>query len=53
MCLQCVDMWRQRDVPLTTPEDLDVHKYARHLERSKLTMDNTPVSITVVILSIS
>lgn len=41
---QSVDVWRQRDVKLTTPESsIDVQKYAKKRDKSKLTMDNTPV----------
>ncbi|KAI0216259.1 hypothetical protein LSAT2_031703 [Lamellibrachia satsuma] len=41
----CVDMWRQRDVELIVPETIEVEKYAKALEKPKLTLDNTPVTV--------
>ncbi|KAK2153312.1 hypothetical protein LSH36_301g03046 [Paralvinella palmiformis] len=41
----CVDMWRQRDVHLNMPENIEVEKYAKLLEKPKVINDNTPIVV--------
>lgn len=45
-------MWRQQDVALTTPDQIDVLKYAKQIEKTKLTMDNTPVRFAFTFLDV-
>ena len=37
-------MWKQKDVELTQPDEIEVEKYAKVLDKPKMTIDNTPVS---------
>ncbi|XP_064634340.1 transcription factor SPT20 homolog isoform X1 [Lineus longissimus] len=46
----CVDMWRQRNVHLTPPENIEIEQYAKALERPKATIDFTPVMVEEFIL---
>ncbi|XP_013392262.1 transcription factor SPT20 homolog [Lingula anatina] len=46
----CVDTWRQRPVNLAAPEQLEVEKLAKSIEKPKITLDNTPVTVEEYIM---
>ncbi|XP_074650481.1 uncharacterized protein LOC141905506 isoform X2 [Tubulanus polymorphus] len=45
-----VDMWKQTAVTLSTPDNIDVNKYAKQMDKPKLTADNIPVVVEEFIL---